>query len=111
MPGTGIKSLAIGIIFQQERSLFGDPLAQPMQAQMLFEHQAEHCHRGTIERHWHADRLFGGSVNLCEQRPLAYVTADQVPGSHLELFFAQSGNRGRRPKAGQQLDQTRGTLR
>jgi hypothetical protein len=57
----GHKSPAIGIILQQKRSLFGDPLAQPMQAQILFEHQAEHCYRGTIERHWHADRLFGAA--------------------------------------------------
>jgi len=49
--GYGHKSPAIGIIFQQDRSLLGDPLTQPIQAQVPFEHQAEHCYCVSIERH------------------------------------------------------------
>jgi hypothetical protein len=73
----GHQSPAIGIIPQPDGSLFGDMLAEPMQIQILSEDEAEHRYGGTVERHWYSDRPLGGSVNLCEQRPLAHFAADQ----------------------------------
>jgi hypothetical protein len=47
--------------------------SQPIQSQILFEHQAEYGYRGTIECHWYTDRLLGSGVDLGEQCLLAYL--------------------------------------
>lgn len=63
-------------------------MTQLAQSQVLFENQAEHRDRGTVERRRYADRPSGGGVDLGEQRPFANFAANQVPSPRLELLFA-----------------------
>src|SRR6516162_3555920 len=89
----GHQTATVWMIRQQDGRLFGDALAQLVQCQILFEHEPEHRHRGTVERYRYANRLLSNSIDLGQQGPLVDLAPDQIPGLGLELRFAQSGNR------------------